>query len=126
MYRAHLITRFLLSALSLLVADAIVDGVRIEGLGHVFLAALALGLVNAFIRPLILLLTLPLTIVTLGLFVFVVNALTFQIAAWIIPGFHVDGFWPAFGAALIVSLVSTALNWFLGGGQIDVRIVRKD
>lgn len=121
-----LVTRLLLTALALVVTDALMDSISIEGLGTLFLSALALGFVNAFVRPLVLLLTLPFTILTLGLFVFVINALMLELAAWLIPGFFVAGFWSALGASILVSVVSTLLNFFLGDrSQIEIRVIRR-
>ena len=102
LFLAHL---FLTAALLLLVAN-LVRGVKIEGWGSAFIAALVLGLVNAFVRPVMVLLTLPLTVVTFGLFLFVVNALVLWLVAALVPGFRVQGF----GAALLGSLVLTLLN----------------
>ncbi|MCA9771296.1 MAG: phage holin family protein [Myxococcales bacterium] len=123
---AGLFTRFLFTALALVVTDALMSGIYIDGLGTLFLAALALGFVNAVVRPLVLLVTLPLTLVTLGLFVFIVNGLMVELAAWLIPGFHVAGFWTALGASILLSLVSTTLNWFVGGhSRIEIQVIRR-
>jgi putative membrane protein len=83
-----------------------VGGVQVSGFGAALIGALILGLVNAFVRPVMILLTLPLTIVTLGLFLFVVNALMFWLVAALVPGFQISGF----GAALFGSLLLTVLN----------------
>ena len=101
-FLAHLL---ITAALLLLVAN-LVRGVQVEGWGPAILGALALGLVNAFVRPLMILLTLPLTIVTFGLFLLVVNALMLWLVAALVPGFRVQGF----GAALLGSLLLTLLN----------------
>jgi len=93
------------SALLLLVAK-LVRGVEVEDWGSAFIAAIVLGLVNAYIRPLMVLLTLPITIVTFGLFLLVINALMLQLAAAIVPGVRVHGF----GPALLGSLLLTVLN----------------
>jgi putative membrane protein len=95
-----------LTALALLVVAQLVGGVHVGGFLSAMIAALILGLVNAFVRPVMILLTLPLTIVTLGLFLFVVNALMFWLAAALVPGFQISGF----GAALLGSLLFTVLN----------------
>mgnify|MGYP006193700245 CR=1 FL=1 len=95
-----------LTALALLVVAQLVGGVHVGGFFSALVAALILGLVNAVVRPVMILLTLPLTIVTLGLFLFVVNALMFWLAAALVPGFGIDGFW----AALLGSLLLTILN----------------
>ena len=115
-----LIIRWAIGAFSLFVAAWMVAGIRVDGGGWVVYAAMAviLGLVNAFVRPLLKLLTCPLILLTLGLFTLVVNALTLLLAAWVANtvfsvGFYVDGFWPAFWGALIVSIVSVLLNVFV-------------
>ena len=115
-----LIIRWAISALSLFVAAWFVPGIRVDGGGWVVYAVMAviLGLVNAFVRPLLKLLTCPLILLTLGLFTLVINALTLLLSAWVANtvfqvGFYVDGFWPAFWGALIVSIVSVVLNVFV-------------
>jgi len=95
-----------LTAIALLVVANVVGGVQVSGFGAALTGALILGLVNAFVRPVMILLTLPLTIVTLGLFLFVVNALMFWLVAALVPGFQIRGF----GAALLGSLLLTVLN----------------
>jgi putative membrane protein len=93
------------AALLLLVAN-VVPGIQLKGFGTALLGAIALGLVNAFVRPLMILLTLPLTILTFGLFLLVVNALMLWLVGALVPGFRVQGF----GAALLGSLLLTLLN----------------
>jgi putative membrane protein len=95
-----------LTAIAILVVANVVGGVLVSGFGAALIGALILGLVNAFVRPVMILLTLPLTIVTLGLFLFVVNALMFWLVAALVPGFQISGF----GAALLGSLLLTVLN----------------
>jgi len=100
--------------------------VTIEGLGNFILAALLLGLVNAFIRPLMFFFTLPLTIVTLGLFIFVVNAAMFGLVAAMLNNFQVSGFWAALFGAVIVSITSTIASWYIGpDGRFEVFVVRR-
>ena len=116
-----LIIRWAIGAFSLFVAAWAVTGIRVDdGGGWVVYAAMAviMGLVNAFVRPLLKLLTCPLILLTLGLFTLVINALTLLLSAWVANtvfqvGFYVDGFWPAFWGALIVSVVSVVLNVFI-------------
>ncbi len=103
--RAFLL-HLVLTALALLVVANVVSGVHIGGFLPALIGALILGVVNAFVRPIMIVLTLPLTIVTLGLFLFVVNALMFWLAAALVPGFQIGGF----GAALLGSLLLTVLN----------------
>ncbi len=116
-----LIIRWAIGAFSLFVAAWLVTGIHVDdGGGWVVYAVMAviLGLVNAFVRPLLKLLTCPLILLTLGLFTLVVNALTLLLSAWVANnlfgvGFYIDGFWPAFWGALIVSIVSVVLNVFI-------------
>jgi putative membrane protein len=105
-----MILRVLLNAFALYVADYFLDGIRLTGVGSTLIAGLVLGIVNAVIRPVLLLLTLPFTLLTLGLFIFVVNAICLALTAFVVPGFSVSGFWSALAGALIVSIVSWALN----------------
>lgn len=95
-----------LTALALLVVAQVVGGVYVSGFGAALIGALILGLVNAIVRPVMIVLTLPLTILTLGLFLFVVNALMFWLVAAFVPGLQISGF----GAALLGSLLLTVLN----------------
>lgn len=99
-----------LNGVALLIADYLIPGFQIRGILPALLAALALGLVNTFIRPVLLLLTLPITLFTLGFFIFVVNAFAFLIASWLVPGFTVYSFWGAFWGAIVTSLISWILN----------------
>lgn len=118
--------RTLIAMLGLFLASRIVPGIWIEGTGSFILAALLLGLVNAFVRPVMFLLTLPLTIVTLGLFVFVVNAAMFGLVAAMLDNFSVSGFWSALFGAIIVSITGTVASWYVGSkGRYEVFVVRR-
>jgi len=120
------ILRAAIVALGLWLATFWVHGVSIDTPATLILAGLLLGLVNSVVRPIAILLTLPLTIVTLGLFLLVVNAGMVALVAWILPGMHVAGFWSALQAALIVSLVSIVGSWFIGPkGKIEVIVRRR-
>jgi len=103
-----LVFRLLITALGLWAAATIVPGVTIDGVGSLIVAALLLGLVNAVIRPIILILTLPLTLLTLGLFIFVVNGISLALVAWVMPGFTLSGL----GAAILGSIVVGLTSWF--------------
>ncbi|WP_149539496.1 phage holin family protein [Siccirubricoccus phaeus] len=107
------LVRLLFTAFALWVAAEIVPGIEVRGLGSLLLAAAVFGLVNALIRPLAVLLTLPLTLLTFGLFLLVVNAAMLGLTAWLLPGFRVEGFGPALLGALLVSVVS----WATGRGR---------
>ncbi|MGX5658778.1 phage holin family protein [Castellaniella ginsengisoli] len=104
---------WILNAVALLVVAYILPGITVASFGSALIAALVLGLLNAVVKPLLILLTLPLTIVTLGLFLLVLNALVFWFAGSILKGFQVDGFWWAVIGAIVYSLVSTALAGLL-------------
>lgn len=99
-----------INGLALIIADCLIPGFYIQGILSALLAAFILGLVNTLVRPVLLLFTLPLTLATFGLFIFVVNALAFAITAWLVPGFTVYSFWGAFWGAIFTSLISWALN----------------
>ncbi len=94
------------NALAIMLAASILPGIAVDGLVPALAAAVLLGLVNAFVRPVLLILTLPITLVTLGLFLFVLNGLCFWLVAWLVKGFHVAGFGSALLGALVVSIVS--------------------
>lgn len=92
--------------LLLWVVARIVPGVEVDGVGHALVAGLVLGVINALVKPLLVILTLPITILTLGLFLLVINALLLRLAAALVPGFRVDGFLPALLGALLLSIFS--------------------
>jgi putative membrane protein len=122
-----IILRTLIIMLGLFLASALIPGVEITGTGSFILAAALLGLVNAFVRPVALLLTLPLTIVTLGLFLFVLNAAMFGLVASILDNFVVAGFWSAVFGAIVVSVTSTIASWYIGpNGHYEVFVIRRD
>jgi putative membrane protein len=121
-----ILIRTLISMLGLFLASRLIPGVWIEGTGSFILAAFLLGLVNAIVRPLVFLMTLPLTIVTLGLFIFVLNAAMFGLVAAMLDNFEVAGFWSALFGAIIVSITSTIASWYIGpDGRYDVFVVRR-
>jgi len=106
---------------AILLASYMLDGIRIDGFMSAIGAAAILGILNAFFRPIALILTLPINVLSLGLFTFVINALMLKMASGVIGGFHVSGFWTAVFGALIISLVSWGLNTFINErGQVDV------
>jgi len=118
--------RAAITALGLWVASEIFDGLHFESPAKLFVAAVLLGIVNAFVRPLAFILTLPLTVLSLGLFLLVLNAAMVGLVAWMVPGFEISGFWTAVGAALVVSLVSWAASSAIGSnGKVEVFTVRK-
>jgi putative membrane protein len=105
----------LLNGIAIIVAAWLLPGLDVTGPGPALLAGLLLGVVNALVRPVLFILTLPLTLVTLGLFLFVLNALCLGLVAWLVPGFSMAGFWSALFGALVVSVVSWILNGLLIG-----------
>jgi putative membrane protein len=122
-----IILRTLIIMLGLFLASSLIPGVEITGFGSFLLAALLLGLVNAFVRPIAFLLTLPLTIVTLGLFLFVLNAAMFGLVAALLDNFVVAGFWSALFGAIVVGITSTIASWYIGpSGHYEVFVVRRD
>lgn len=121
-----IILRTLIAMLGLFVASRLLPGVSIAGTGTFILAALLLGFVNALVRPIAFLMTLPLTILTLGLFLFVLNAAMFGLVAAMLDNFSVAGFWSAVFGAIIVSLSSTVASWFIGpSGRYEIFVVRR-
>ena len=118
--------RVLIVALGLWLSSVLVSGVVITGAWTLLGAALVLGLVNAIVRPVLVLLTLPVTIVTLGLFLLVINAAMFALVAWVFDGFYIAGFWPALFGSIIVSLTGWLASAFIGPrGRIEVLVVRR-
>lgn len=112
-------------ALGLWLSTAWVHGVSIDGPGTLLLAGLLLGVVNAVVRPIAILLTLPMTVLSLGLFLLVINAGMVGLVAWILPGMHVAGFAAAFWTAILVSLISMIGSWFVGPkGNVQVIVKR--
>ena len=105
-----------LSAALLLIVANLVRGVEIDGWGSAIIGALVLGLVNAFVRPLMVLLTLPLTVVTFGLFLLVVNALMLRLVAALVPGIRVRSFGPALWGSLVLSLLNVGVSMLVGPG----------
>ncbi len=105
-----LILRLLFNALGLIFIASLVPGITVDGFYAAFIAAIVLGLLNLIIRPVLLLLTLPITIITLGLFAFIVNAGLFLFAASFIEGFGVDSFWYALLGSFLMSVVSAVGN----------------
>jgi putative membrane protein len=112
-----LIVTWVLSAAALFVAARVVPGVEIASFQVALISAAVLGLVNAFVRPIVKLLTLPITVVTLGLFLLVVNAAMVGLAAWFVDGFSVNGFIPGVLMAVVVTVVSSVLSWLLRGDE---------
>jgi putative membrane protein len=118
--------RALITALGLWLATRLVSGIRIDDAGTIILAGLLLGVVNAIVRPIAIILTLPITIMTLGLFLLVINTAMVGLVAAILPGFHIfGGFWSAFGTAVIVWITGWVGSSLIGSkGKLDVYVRR--
>jgi putative membrane protein len=122
------VVRVLINAAALWVAAQLIPGIRLSDAASILLAALVLGIINAVVRPVLIFLTLPITLVTLGLFIFVLNAFCLWLTSRIVPGFEVQGFWAALLGALVISIVSWILTAFLADtgriSRIEVRRIR--
>ena len=122
-----ILLRTLIIMLGLYLASILVPGVQIVGTGTFILASVLLGLVNAFVRPVAILLTLPITVVTLGLFLFVLNAAMFGLVAAMLENFSVAGLGSAILGAIVVGITGTIASWYIGpDGRYDVFIIRRD
>jgi putative membrane protein len=120
------ILRIVVYTLGLLVAAYVVPGIRLDGLASALVAGLLLGLVNAIVRPVLVVLTFPITLLTLGLFLLVLNAFCLWLVSVFVSGFRVAGFWPAFWGALLVSLVSWVLTALISDSGRVRSINRRD
>jgi putative membrane protein len=121
-----IIVRVLVIAFSLWLADLLVPGVRADGPGSLLWAAIWLGLVNAVVRPVVVILTLPITLLSLGGFLLVVNAGMLGLVAWLLAGFHVDGFFSALFGSLVVSITSWLAASFIGPrGRYEVLVIQR-
>ena len=109
----HLILRWLISALALLALPYVMSGIDVKSFYVALIVAVILGFLNAVVRPILILLTLPVTVLTLGLFILVINALLFWFVASFVAGFQVSGFWAAFFGAILYSLITWAANALL-------------
>ena len=115
----RLLLVWLINAIALLALPYLLPSITVDSFPTALIAALILGLVNTFIRPLLILLTLPATLLTLGLFIFVINGLLFWFVGSFVQGFQVAGFWSAFFGAIVYSIISWALSALLLGHRTD-------
>ncbi|OEU75051.1 MAG: hypothetical protein BA869_09665 [Desulfuromonadales bacterium C00003107] len=116
-----LFVRWLMLTVAIMAAAYLLPGIEVKGVFSAFFAAAILGILNALLRPLLLLLTLPLNILTLGLFTFVINALMLMMASGIISGFHIAGFWSAIFGSLVIGVVSWLLTSMINDqGKMEV------
>ena len=121
-----ILIRWLILTVAILSAAYLLDGMEVRGFLSAFFAAAVLGILNAVLRPVLIILTLPLNILSLGLFTFVINAFLLKMASGVIPGFEVHGFWPALFGSLIISLVSWLLSSLINDrGRVEVIDLKK-
>lgn len=106
----HILLNLLLSSIAVFVAAKILPGIKVENWITIVIIAIVLGAINTFIKPILIILTLPINILTLGFFIFVINALLVMLTSIIVPGFFVENFWWAFLFSLVVSLVGSFLH----------------
>ena len=112
--------RWAVNALGIAFTSWVIPGIWVDGVGPLLIAALVLGILNALVRPLLLILTLPINLLTLGLFTFVINGALLKLTANVVSGFHVEGFWWAVLGALVMSLFSFMLNLFIADtGRVE-------
>lgn len=104
-----LLAKLLINTLAVLVTTYLLEGIHLSGIGVAIIVAIVLAVVNVLIKPILVVLTLPVTVVTLGLFLLVINGLMIMLTAWLVPGFSVDNFW----WALLFSIVLAIINWLL-------------
>ena len=107
--------RWLILTIAIIVTSYLLDGIQVSGFFSAFFAAAILGILNAFFRPFLLIITLPINILTLGFFTFVINAILLMMASGVIPGFEVAGFWSAVFGSLFISLISWFITSFING-----------
>jgi putative membrane protein len=120
-----LFIRFVITGVAVLAAAEIVPGVHIDGVPAGAATVIVLALLNAVVRPILYLFSFPVIMFTLGLFMVVINAILLHLTAWLVTGFTVDGFWPSVWAALLISIVSTVLNFLISEeGKVEVLVHR--
>jgi putative membrane protein len=120
--------RWSINLLALVVAGSLISGITIQSIAMGIVAAGILGIVNAVIRPVVLILTLPINLLTLGLFTLVINAAMLMLVSEVVPGFVIRNFWAAFGGAIVISLISWIVNIFVGadGKVVFIKKVHKN
>ncbi len=123
---AGFILRLLIVALGLWLASELVPGIEVRGVGTLLGAALLLGIVNAVVRPVLIILTLPATVFTLGLFLLVINAAMLGLVAWMFDNFTIVGFWAALFGSIIVSTTGWLASYFIGPrGRVEIIVVQR-
>lgn len=112
--------RWLILTVAIIITSYLIDGIVVSNLFSAFLAAMMLGILNAFLRPLLIILTLPINILSFGIFTLVINAFMLELASVLIPGFEVHGFWAAVFGTIFISLISWLINVFINGrGHVE-------
>jgi putative membrane protein len=114
-----------INTLLLLVVDSLFDRITFASANDIIAAAVLLMLTNAFLKPVLIVLTLPITILTLGLFTIVINAVLLMVISWLLTGFRIESFWAAIWAALVMGICNFLLNWFLNPRQVRVQVHRR-
>lgn len=123
---AGFVIRLLIVALGLWLASELVPGIEVNGAGTLLGAALLLGIVNAVVRPLLVILTLPITVLTLGLFLLVINAAMLGLVAWMFDNFTIAGFWAALFGSIVVSVTGWLASYFIGPrGRVEIIVVQR-
>ncbi|MCJ7687611.1 MAG: phage holin family protein [Desulfobacteraceae bacterium] len=121
-----LLVRWLVLTAAIVIASYLISGIEVSGFFSAFFAAAILGILNIFFRPILFILTLPINLLTFGLFTFVINALLLKMASGVIEGFQVHGFWSAVFGALLISVVNWLLNSFINEqGRVEYTDLRK-
>lgn len=115
----YIITRWLIITVAILLASQFVPGIKVDALSTAVIAACVLGVINVFVRPILVFLTLPLSVLTLGLFYFFINAILLMLVAHIVPGFRIENFFSAFLGSLVISFVSWLANSFIYNHKIE-------
>jgi len=119
----HFVFRWIVTTVAVMVASSLIHGIRYDSAASLIGAALLLGILNAFVRPFLLILSAPLILLTLGFFILIVNGLMLLLVPHVVIGFHVDSFWSAFWGAIIISIVSWILSAFFRGSDGRVRVL---
>jgi putative membrane protein len=114
--------RWAINTVAVMVAANVIPGIDYRGWSALLTASLLLGVLNALIRPLLLILSLPLVVFSLGLFILVINALLLYFVGTLVKGFQVEGFWPAFWGGMLISIVTVVLNTFTGSGESRIHL----
>ena len=119
----HFVFRWAATTISVMVASSIIHGIRYDTVAALIGASLLLGILNAFVRPFLLILSAPLILITLGFFILILNGLLLLVVPSVVVGFHVDSFWSAFWGAIVISIVSWILSAFFRGSDGHVHVL---